>query len=295
MSDVSPYLDDMHGLEHQQHLALIAKDACVQLFLDMGFMINLKKSILTPTQDMIHLGGRVMTNVGIVRLPEAKAHRIVQAARELLHARHVTARHFMSVTGQMTACLNMIAHCMLYVRPLTMHLMSQYVPGVDSLTTRITLLDPEFRQALSFWTVPANLLVGIPLGHVTDHIVVSTDASLVGWGAHCPRLRRRLSGIWTPIESLWDINLLELEAVNRALHLLVDDLSGRHVIVQTDNASVVAYLTHDGGMRSPRLNHLTRTLILWCLQHEISVTAVHIPGTGQMPLPRTDFCRWNGH
>jgi hypothetical protein len=179
---VSPYIDDMHGVDNLQPQAELSKTACLNRFVDLGFIVNLLKSHLVPTQDLIHLGGRIMTNEGVIRLPEAKATKIVLASQHLLTVPYVTARRFLSVTGLMTACLLLIPHCMLRVRPLTMHLMDHYTPGVDSLDLRIPLEDPKFREALTFWTSPANLLTGMPLAHPLDHLMVSTDASLTGWG-----------------------------------------------------------------------------------------------------------------
>lgn len=84
--------------------------------------------------------------------------------------------------------------------------------------------------------------------------------------------------------ALQDIHILEFEAVTSTLHLMVEDLTGCNVIIQSDFATVVAYITHDGGMRS-------RKLFLWCLDHQISITEVHPPGqdnliTDQLSRPR---------
>jgi hypothetical protein len=81
-----------------------------------------------------------------------------------------------------------------------------------------------------------------------------------------------------PPESLYHINVLELLAVHLALSRMVPTVRDSSVVVQTDNATVVAYLNHDGGTRSPTLYRFTRALIMWCPANRVSLRAVHFAG-----------------
>ena len=60
------------------------------------------------------------------------------------------------------------------------------------------------------------------------------DASTQGWGAHMGD--SQISGDWTRTERKLNINCLELEAVNSALHHWVTVLQGQKVMIVTDNA-----------------------------------------------------------
>ena len=51
-------------------------------------------------------------------------------------------------------------------------------------------------------------------------------------------------------ESVMHINMLEMKAVSLALATFLPQLSGQSVVLMSDNASVVAYLQHQGGMVS---------------------------------------------
>ncbi|KAL0199390.1 hypothetical protein M9458_007930, partial [Cirrhinus mrigala] len=55
-------------------------------------------------------------------------------------------------------------------------------------------------------------------------------------------------------------------------------LRGEHVLVRTDNMAMVAYINHQGGLRSRRMSQLARHLLLWSLKWLKSLRAVHIPG-----------------
>jgi hypothetical protein len=117
-----PYITDMHGMEHQQHLANVTMGACVVMFLDLGFMNPLSQSILCPTHKhgWAHnaqcrhwlLAGSTCTQVCDGLLSHATG-----------ESRPRTPD--MSVPGLLTTCLHMLSHYMMYVRQLTRHLLRE--------------------------------------------------------------------------------------------------------------------------------------------------------------------------
>ena len=90
--------------------------------------------------------------------------------------------------------------------------------------------------------------------------MVSTDASNTGWGATYNG--HAVAGVWATPHLHWHINCLELLAVHLALRRLKRALLGKHVLVRTDNTSTVAYINHQGGLRSRRMSQLARHLLL---------------------------------
>ncbi|KAI2646618.1 hypothetical protein H4Q32_025549 [Labeo rohita] len=60
-------------------------------------------------------------------------------------------------------------------------------------------------------SVVTSSVLGVPLGQVSRHVVVSTDASKTGWGAICNR--QAALGSWTGPQLQWNISCLELLAV----------------------------------------------------------------------------------
>ncbi|KAI7810946.1 reverse transcriptase/ribonuclease H/putative methyltransferase [Triplophysa rosa] len=117
---------------------------------------------------------------------------------------------------------------------------------------------------------------GDPLGQVSRYVVVMTDASLQGWGAVCNG--HAVSGRRTGPRLHWHINCLELWAVLLALKRLQPFVQGRHVLVRSDSTAAVAYINHQGGVRSRQLTRLARCLLLWSQQVISSLRAIHIPG-----------------
>uniref|UniRef100_A0A3P9C179 Zinc finger protein 106 n=1 Tax=Maylandia zebra TaxID=106582 RepID=A0A3P9C179_9CICH len=54
--------------------------------------------------------------------------------------------------------------------------------------------------------------------------------------------------------------------------------AGQHVLVRTDNSTVVSYINRQGGTRSLPLLQLSRSLLLWCSVHFLTLRATHVPG-----------------
>ncbi len=107
---------------------------------------------------------------------------------------------------------------LLHMRPLQ-HWLHSRVPRWAWYrgTLRVTIT-PMCRRSFIPWTDLAFLLAGVPLEHVSRHVVVTMDASSTGWGATCNG--QAASGLWTGPWLIWHINCLELLAV--AVHLLVN-------------------------------------------------------------------------
>ena len=105
---------------------------------------------------------------------------------------------------------------------------------------------------------------------------MTTDASLSGWGA--TMLGRTVNGKWDRSLARSHINVLELWAVFLALKHFLPFLQGHHVLVKTDNSTVVAYINRQGGTRSLQLHGLARRVILWSSTQLLSRRATHVPG-----------------
>ena len=80
-------------------------------------------------------------------------------------------------------------------------------------------------------------------------MVISLDASLLGWGASCNGART--GGPWSQQEKLWHINCLEMQAAFLAVQTFLGDKSGVSVLLQLDNTTAVANINNLGGDSIP--------------------------------------------
>ena len=131
-------------------------------------------------------------------------------------------------------------------------------------------------EALRWWKVPSNIRQGVRLGPIFRREVITTDASNQGWGAVWNGTGTR--GVWSGPWRSAHINALELRAVDLALRHFLPVLLGKHVLVRSDNTTVVAYINRQGGLRSPGLHRMVTRLLLWAQPRLASLRAVHLPG-----------------
>ncbi len=130
--------------------------------------------------------------------------------------------------------------------------------------------------ALRQWRHPTFLVQGVPIGVVRVRQVVTTDASLTSWGGiHEGRI---VNGRWGQHLTNLHINYLEMLAVFLTLKHFLPFLKGHHVLVRTDNTTVVAYINRQGALRSLPLHMLARKLILWSNANLLSLRATHVQG-----------------
>ena len=118
---------------------------------------------------------------------------------------------------------------------------------VGHLVPTSAWLDPH----LWWWLDDANLMGGQAFRKPLPSLTVTTDASLSSWGATLGQ--RQVAGCWGPEHSSAHINVLELLAVTYALECFWKVVVGQAVLVQSDNTTVVSYINHQVGTRSPQL------------------------------------------
>ena len=114
-------------------------------------------------------------------------------------------------------------------------------------------------------------------------MVITSDASKMGWGATHGNFST--NGRWSKQESALHINVLELKATFLAVQAFLKNQSNLAVKLHLDNTTAVTYINNQGGTRSTSLTSLTLQLWKWCLQHNILITAEHLPG---VPNVRAD-------
>ena len=72
--------------------------------------------------------------------------------------------------------------------------------------------------------------------------------------------------------------MLEFLAVSKAVNHWTAQLSGKVVLVETDSTTVVSYIKRQGGTHSPDLCFKAWHLWKHCIDHDIFLMPVHVPG-----------------
>ena len=269
------YLDDWLVLGDSEAQARNNVGATITLLEQAGWVINWEKSRPTPSQSLLYLGARLDLAQGRAFPSAERIAALRDAVAGLMQAPQSPARVWLRVLGLLASLVDVVPLCRLHMRPLQFHLLSYFRPASRDLETLVPMAE-HVRPHLEWWTVDEHLLEGVPFGTFRPSLSVTTDASLGGWGAFCEY--RTLAGVWTAEESGLHINVLELEAVVRAVKALRAHVQGRCLTVFSDNTTVVAYINRQGGTRSPQLCLKVWSLLQWCRRHDIALRATHVAG-----------------
>ena len=187
----------------------------------------------------------------------------------------IPVKRLLEIIGMMVSMLDIVPWAHLRLRPIQIYLLALWRPSRQPIT-HVIRVRPALRVHLWWWLDTENLLKGVPLRAPSPTHVLFTDASTTGWGAHLDELTT--SGNWSVDQQKRHINWLELQAVFLALQCFQQRINNQQVLVNTDNATVVAYINKKGGTRSPTLCYLTWDLFMWCIKHNVSLRARHLPG-----------------
>jgi hypothetical protein len=87
------------------------------------------------------------------------------------------------------------------------------------------------------------------------------DASLQGWGGYLHgNWNTLVQGAWSAQERSPHINILEWRAIRLTLQGLEPQILGKSILLESDNATSVAYVNKQGGIHSLSLNKEVRLL-----------------------------------
>ncbi len=270
------YLDVWLILAQSRDTLLSHIDSLLIHLESLGLCVNRRKSILAPSQSILYLGVCIDSLEMRARLSRERVAAILSYLRHFREGSSVHLKEFQRLLGLMASASAVCHLGLLHMRPLQLWLKTR-VPWTAWTSGRLSIaVTRGCIEALAPWRNPNFFSRGVPLGLVTSRVVVTTDASTLGWGAVCEGMPA--SGQWSEPQIRWHINRLELEAVFLALKEFQAQLERQHVLIRTDNTSVVAYINRQGGVRSKALCKQAAMLLLWADSRLLSIRATHIPG-----------------
>ena len=103
------------------------------------------------------------------------------------------------------------------------------------------------------------------------------DSSPTVWGGWTTN-NERTFGFWSQIDSKLHDNILELKAVLILFQCFFRQSSNCSILIRTDSSTVVAYINKQGGSCSACLCTLALKLWEFCIQRNLMIKAVHVPG-----------------
>lgn len=260
----------------------------------LGFAINYKKSILTPTQRIRHLGFTLDSVHNRIYLPQDRRQELQRQARKTLKlsaSGTLTCRLLASLIGKASAALEAMPNARLHMHALHRALrwnLARSASGDDWSAT--ALLSLAAKRAAEWWASLAVTRVnGAPLVTPKAAVTLTTDASESGWGATITiNSRERPSalplqltthGFWSPQEAAQSSNWREATALQLGFFAMRLHRLPRHttIAIRTDNMTALSYIRRAGG----RHCHLAQQLepVARCaLRRRLHLRPTHIAG-----------------
>ena len=287
------YLDDMLIMARSKEEARRHLATAMELLVALGFIINLKKSTLSPTQELEFLGFLLNSHNMTIALPTHKLHAVKKMARRMANQRRTTLRELASLLGMMVAAHPAILPAPLHYR----HLESAKSWALRSGNTYEADLeiDPNMESDLRWWLNNSCQHNGRPLQIVQWDLTIESDASKKGWGASCQGVNT--GGPWSVQERTHHINYLELLAAFLALKSFASNRRAISILLRLDNITAIAFLNRMGGTHSPLLSRLAVEIWNWCIERNLTIHAEHHPGIENVRADwesrhRTDSSDW---
>ena len=156
---VFPYLDDWLIKDLIHNRFIYQTRFCIQTIQSLGFLPNLKKSDLLPSQKFTFIGMEFLTQQNLVRVPTDRVQNLIMTIKKFLSFKHVSAQTFLSLLGKFSATANFVLLGRLHLRPLQMCLLSVWRPHILPLNHPITINRPGSRGGQKGHIPPLSLLI----------------------------------------------------------------------------------------------------------------------------------------
>ncbi|KAI5103666.1 hypothetical protein C0J45_7247 [Silurus meridionalis] len=269
------YIDDWLIIADSRE-KVIQNTACVLSHIAaLGFRVNVNKSNFTPAQEVIFLGLELNSVTMRMRLSQKHISSFMNCLARFREGARIQYRTCLRLQGLMASVTHVLPLGLLRMRAYMKWILSLHLSPLRDLCRYVTVTC-ACMAALRHWRAAEFYAHGTLLGAIMLRKVVTTDASLTGWGA--TQEGRSVNGVWPNSLHSAQINYLELLTVLKALKHFLPRLQGHHVLVRCDNTTAVAHINRQGGMCSSKLSALAHKLLVWSTRHFLLLRATHVPG-----------------
>ena len=242
------YMDDMLLMASSKQTLMEHIQLTMYLLENLRFIINSEKSILSPSQEIEFLGMLLNSITMEIKLPREKIKKIRQEAHYLLAIKQPSAQQLCQLLGKLNATNPALQMAPLFCRSLQMCLKRALADNHQNYQS-VVRLSSQALEDLLWWKLHLTSWNGRSLITQTLSMTITSDASLLGWGATCNGVRTR--GPWSPTEQSLHINCLELLAATLAVQTFAKEKSGISILLRLDNSTAVAYIYRRGGLSHP--------------------------------------------
>ena len=213
----------------------------------LGFSINGEKSSLVPDTKIVFLGYEVNSLTMTVTPTQDKIDKTLKKLEKALTSSRLTIREVASLTGSLVDLCKATQYGLANYKAIEVDKIKALKRTRFNNFDAYMKLSDKAKMDIRWWInnlprAKKDIKMSSP-----DH-VLTTDASLLGWGAVVED--QSTGGRWTENESELHINVLELKAVLFGLKAFYRQARNTDILVKSDNTVTVAYINKMGGTHS---------------------------------------------
>jgi len=178
------FLDNILIMVSTKEDILMAKDTLVFLLQNLGFIINSKKSVFNPTQTLQFLGMEINSVEMILSFPLDEKETIVSQCQGMLSREVINIRELTQLLGRLTASAMAILPAPLQYQAMQRQQIWELSRQDKGFESKIKL-SSETVEEIRWWIQNLHLNNGKCLLTGPPQAVITSDASIQGWGAAC--------------------------------------------------------------------------------------------------------------
>ena len=269
---ISAYIDDIITLNDTFGGCFSNVEKILSLFSSLGFIIHPHKSCFVPSQRIEYLGVIIDSIHMTVSLTYKKKVKIFELCKQLLVKKKCLVRDIAKLLGYMSYGFISVKYGKMHYRNLEHVKIRASSQGNFDTFTELTLdsIDDIIWWKNNIFDAYDDIYKDNPV------IVLTTDASLTGWGAVTEY--NKCGGLFSKEESKLHINVLELKAILFGLKSLLSNTSNCCIKILSDNSTAVGCINNMGSCKSKDCNRETIQIWEWAIYRDIWLIASHIPG-----------------
>ena len=236
-------LDDMLIMARSVQELIFHRDTVIYLLQNLGFVLNLKKSVLEPSQKIEFLGMFLDSMKMEITLPQEKLVKLMPQCKRVAECKEITIMDLTKLIGKLGSIAQAILPAQLQVR---------YFQSLQIQALKLSKcyhakvhLDKDAKDEFFWWIENLRLYNRKSLILPPADLCISTDASTKGWGPTCQEIST--GGPWSQEEQKAHINVLELKAAHLAILTFTKFQIVQRIHVQMDNKIALSYLVKMGG------------------------------------------------
>ena len=270
---VFSFLDDFLILGVSRPLTESYTKTTTDLLQKLGFSVNWEKSSIVPQQRLEYLGIVLDLQNFTLSLPQEKIEKILSYVDQDSLQSRMSRRDLERLIGFLNFTAPYLPLGRLYLIPLMV-----WMNHHTTTSSRDTLvpLDEVLKSALIPWSDREVLSTPVPMHLPPPTIEIMTDASSHGWSGWL--LPEEVFGEWDPSLQFHSMNWKELKAIHLTLLHFGERLRGQSVRILTDNTTAVACLRRQGSVSSTFLWELSRVILVFAQDMDITLLPVHLSG-----------------